>query len=50
MTGELAQHLLGPPGSKVVLGMLRKKTERVTVELSRQWPTRPTSRPLLANA
>jgi hypothetical protein len=37
-TGELAKNLLGPPGSTVVLGMLRNKSELITIELKRQWP------------
>ena len=36
--GELARSLLGPTGSKVVLGLQRGSNRRMNIELTRAWP------------
>mmetsp|Transcript_22232 Transcript_22232/g.34840 ORF Transcript_22232/g.34840 Transcript_22232/m.34840 type:complete len:91 (+) Transcript_22232:246-518(+) len=38
---ELARNLLGPPGSKVTLGMQRNKGQVHQIDLERAWPTNP---------
>ena len=35
---ELARSLLGPTGSKVMLGLQRGSNRRMNVELTRAWP------------